>query len=200
MPRSRETAEGAGACGARGGRDGRKMATATIALVSESLAARGGSQLVGMSHRPGQDAESPWVRSGLTRPYTDPLVAPGTRGGGGAGARGRCRDCSCSFRLEDSSFRRLGGVGRPQAARLGPPQGGPRSSEVGRQLSRRPAASGSRGACSGSPRLRLCWGRGRGGPMTFALCRGAQRRGFPILLPPQSSHIFRAIILPLALL
>uniref|UniRef100_A0ABI7VSR7 Poly(U)-binding-splicing factor PUF60 n=2 Tax=Felinae TaxID=338152 RepID=A0ABI7VSR7_FELCA len=31
-PRSRETAEGAGACGARGGRDGRKMATATIAL------------------------------------------------------------------------------------------------------------------------------------------------------------------------
>lgn len=33
-PRSRETAEGADACGARGGRDGRKMATATIALVN----------------------------------------------------------------------------------------------------------------------------------------------------------------------
>lgn len=92
MPRSRETAEGAGACGARGGRDGRKMATATIALVSESLAAGGGSQLVGMSRRPGQDADGPWVRSGLTGPHTDPLVAPGTRGGGGAGARGRCRD------------------------------------------------------------------------------------------------------------
>lgn len=35
-PRSRETAAGAEACArARGGRDGRKMATATIALVSE---------------------------------------------------------------------------------------------------------------------------------------------------------------------
>lgn len=83
------------------------MATATIALVSESLAAGGGSQLVGMSRRPGQDAEGSWVRSGLTGPHANPLVAPGTRGGGGAGA---CRDCS--FRLEDSSFRRLGGVGR----------------------------------------------------------------------------------------
>lgn len=35
-PRSRETAEGTEACGARGGRDGHKMATATIALVSET--------------------------------------------------------------------------------------------------------------------------------------------------------------------
>lgn len=123
-------------------------------------------------------------------------MAPGTRGGGGAGARGRCRDCSCSFRLEDSSFRRLGGVGRPQAAQLGPPQGGPRSAEVGRQLSRRPAALGSRDACSGPPRLRLCWGRGRGGPMTFALRRGAQRSGFPILLPHNPPTSFEQSFFP----
>uniref|UniRef100_F7ILN8 Poly(U)-binding-splicing factor PUF60 n=3 Tax=Callitrichinae TaxID=9480 RepID=F7ILN8_CALJA len=36
-PRSRETAEGAGVGGARSGRDGRKMATATIALGTDSI-------------------------------------------------------------------------------------------------------------------------------------------------------------------
>lgn len=103
----------------------------------------------------------PWVRGGLTRPHTDLPVVPGTRGGGGAGARGSGRGCGCSFRLEDSSFRRLGGVGCP----AGSPQGGPGFAEVGALLSRRPAASGSSSACSGPARLRPCWGRGRGGPI-----------------------------------
>lgn len=55
-PRSRETAEGTEACGARGGRDGNKMATATIALVSETPVTAGrrsdrGSRLLA---RPGR--------------------------------------------------------------------------------------------------------------------------------------------------
>ncbi|XP_046497821.1 poly(U)-binding-splicing factor PUF60 isoform X4 [Equus quagga] len=37
LPRSRETAEGAGVCGALSGRDRRKMATATIALGTDSI-------------------------------------------------------------------------------------------------------------------------------------------------------------------
>lgn len=63
-------------------------------------------------------------------------------------------------------------------------------------MSRRPAASGSRGACSGPPRLRLCWGRRRGGPMTFALRRGAQRSGFPILLPHNPPTSFEQSFFP----
>jgi hypothetical protein len=163
-PRSRETAEGADACGARGGRDGRKMATATIALVSESLAARGrpsarrseSSAGTGCGGDPGCAAARPG-------PRTDFTVVPGTRGGGGAGARG----CGHGWGSTAASGSRTpvsgswaGWAGR--GAALLDPRGAVLSAETGRQLSRRPVALGCPGACSRPARLRPVLGTRKG--------------------------------------
>lgn len=139
------------------------------------------------------------MRSGATGPHTDPLVAPGTRGGGGTGARGYCRVCGCSFRLKDSSFRRLSGVGRPQAAPLHL-----RGAVLAllRLGDRRLGGRRPRGAVTPAPGFRDCArvGDAEGAdPMAFALRGGAGRKGFPILLPhaggegqppPSSEHSF----------
>lgn len=87
------------------------MATATIALVSESLAAGGGRQLVGVSRRLGQGAEGPLGAQRPDRASYGLSCGPrhaGRRRSGSARPRSRLW-LDCSFRLEDSSFRQLGG-------------------------------------------------------------------------------------------
>lgn len=177
-PRSRETAEGADACGARGGRDGRKMATATIALVSESLAAGSGRQLVGVSRRPEQGAEGP-----LGAHWLDP-ASYGLSGGHRHAGRRRSGSArlwlGCSFRLEDFSFRQLGGVGRPRAAQL---------DSGGAVLFLLRLGDSCLGVWEPWRLLQTCAtapliGDAEGaGPLALALRHGAQRNGFPILLP-----------------
>lgn len=183
-PRSRETVEGADACGARGGRDGRKMATATIALVSESLAAGDGRQLAGLSRSLGQGVEGPLCAQRLDRASYG-LSCGSRHAGRRRSGSARLRPwlwLGCSFRLEDSSFRLLGGVGRPRAAQLDPHGGGPLFAEAGRQLSRRLVASGSSGACSRPARLRPVLGTRKGRTHWHLLYATVQRSGFPILL------------------
>lgn len=142
------------------------MATATIALVSESLAAGGGRQLVGGSRRLGQGAEGPLGAQRLDGASYGLSCGPrhaGRRRSGSARLRPWLW-LGCSFRLEDSSFRLLGGVGRLRAAQLDP------RGAVLSLLMLGDSCLGVRwrlGALAPAPDLRHyapCWGRGRGGP------------------------------------
>lgn len=148
------------------------MATATIALVSESLAAGGGRQLVGVSRRLGQGTEGPL---GAQRPDRTSYGLPCAPRHAGRSASGSARLwpprwLDCSFRLGDSSFRQLGGVGR---LRAGPAL----LAEAGRRLSRRPVALGEPWCllqtCAITPRIGDAEGAG---PLAFALRLGAQTR------------------------
>lgn len=122
------------------------MATATIALVSESLAAGGGRQLLGVGRGAGQGAEGSLGAQRLDRASHGPSWDhPPTRHAG--------RRRSGSARLWPPLCLQLParGLQFPAAGRGGPAvgcpagslRGGTRFAEVGRQLSRRPAATGS---------------------------------------------------------
>lgn len=158
------------------------MATATIALVSESLAAGDGRQLVGVSRGPGQGAEGPWVRGGLIGPHTDPFVALRHAGRGRSGrAPAAAVAVASGWRNAVSgSWAGWAGCRRPQLSLRGAVLA------LLRLDDRHLGGRRHQGAVTPAPGLRDCarvGGRGRGGPMAFALRGGAQRSGFPILLP-----------------
>lgn len=124
--------------GARGGRDGRKMATATIALVSEPPVTRAALSLRGRVVGPAWARRASQERGGLPRSRADSLVSPGQvrRGRGGcaraAGSRPQLPVCGPQL----PAGRGGAGARALHVARAGEPSG----------VAFLPARSGSRGS------------------------------------------------------